>query len=229
MNTIVRILFPLIGYFCVATVITITAGYGYLRSNGSINDETMFQLISLIHGVDLDEIAEASKTDEHDVPPEEISYDDHQMYLRMNILHLQSKQNDIEKNIEDFRAERTQLASEIAYFSQFRDEVETYLKLKLDEAKAAGLAGVREHWKNLNAKKQTKQLLKRMIQNGQMDTVIDILNGLNPNTVKEILKTLDTEEDLDILEQIEQQMLSGGPEADFIESKLNELQQGQGQ
>ena len=144
----------------------------------------------------------------------------------MNVLHLQSKQNDIAKNIEDFKAVRAQLGADIEYYSRFRNEVETYLKQKLDEAKAAGLAGVREHWKNLNAKKQTKELLKRMIQDGNMDTVIDILSGLNANTVKEILKTLDTPDDLDILEQIEAQMLSGGPEADFIENKLGELNQG---
>lgn len=226
MSGMIRIFFPLIGYFCVATVITMAAGYGYLRSSGALDDETMFQIVSLIHGIDLDEIAEANQTDEQDVPREEMSFEDHQTHLRMNVLHLQSKQNDIAKNIEDFKAVRAQLGADIEYYSRFRNEVETYLKQKLDESKAAGLAGVREHWKNLNAKKQTKELLKRMIQDGNMDTVIDILNGLNANTVKEILKTLDTPDDLDILEQIEAQMLSGGSEADFIENKLGELNQG---
>ncbi len=225
MAAMIRVLFPLIGYFCVATVITMTVGYGYLRSNGSLDDETVFQIISLIHGIDLDEIAAANSTDEQDVPREEMSFNDHQLHLRMNILHLQSKQNNIKKNIDDFQAERTALASRIDYISRFRDDVETYLKQKLDEAKADGLSGVREHWKNLNAKKQTKQLLKQMIQENQMDTVIDILNGLNPNTVKEILKTLDNPDDLQILYRIEQQMLSGGPEADFIDNKLQELNQ----
>lgn len=226
MSGMIRIFFPLIGYFCVATVITLAAGYGYLRSNGTLNDETMFQIVSLIHGIDLDEIADANQTDEQDVPHEEMSFEDHQIHLRMNVLHMQSKQNDIAKNIEDFKAVRAQLGVDIAYYSRFRNEVETYLKQKLDESKAAGLAGVREHWKNLNAKKQTKELLIRMIKNDEMDTVIDILNGLNANTVKEILKTLDTPDDLDILQQIEAQMLSGGPEADFIENKLDELNQG---
>ncbi len=192
MGALIRILFPLIGYFCVATVITMTVGYGYLRSNGSLDDETVFQIISLIHGVDLDEIAAANDTDKQDVPREEMSFNDHQLHLRMNILHLQSKQNNIKKNIGDFQAERAALANEIGYINTFRDDVEKYLRQKRDQAEADGLTKVREHWKNLSAKKQTKQLLKQMIQEGQMDTVIDILNGLNPNTVKEILKTLDT-------------------------------------
>ena len=61
MSGMIRIFFPLIGYFCVATVITMAAGYGYLRSSGALDDETMFQIVSLIHGIDLDEIAEANQ------------------------------------------------------------------------------------------------------------------------------------------------------------------------
>ena len=46
MGTLIRILFPIIGYFCVATVITLTAGYGYLQHNGTLDNEKMFQIIS---------------------------------------------------------------------------------------------------------------------------------------------------------------------------------------
>ncbi|MEM8944642.1 MAG: hypothetical protein AAGD11_05605 [Planctomycetota bacterium] len=226
MGGLIRILFPLIGYFCVATVITLAAGYGFLRSNGLLDDESMFQIIALVHGVDLDEIAEANNTDEQDVPPEEMSFEDHQTHLRMSTLHLQAKQNDIEKLIADFRAERNRLDNQIDNITKFRQEVEEYLNQKRAKATADGVAGVREHWKNLNPKKQTKQLLIQMIRDGQMDRVIELLNGLNPNTRKEILKTFDTEDDIQMLYQIEQQMLTGGPDANFIDGKLSELNQG---
>lgn len=225
MGALIRILFPLIGYFCVATVITASAGYVYLRSNGSIDDERMFQIISLVHGIDLDEITEENAADAQDVPPEELSFADHQQQLQMNILHLQAKRNDIEKLITDFKAESTTLSNQRRHIANFRDEVEAFLRQKRDQASADGLAAVRDQWKSLNPKKQTKQMLKEMIKSGQMNIVIEILNGLPPSTVKEILKTLDTEEDLDILFQIEQRMLTGGPEAAFIDQKLNELNQ----
>ena len=57
MGALIRILFPLIGYFCVAATITTVAGYGYLRHNGILDDEKMFQIVSLVHGVDLEQIA----------------------------------------------------------------------------------------------------------------------------------------------------------------------------
>lgn len=225
MAALIRILFPLIGYFCVATVITLTAGYGYLRSNGTLNDENMFQIISLVHGIDLDEVAAANQTDEQDVPPEEMSFDDHQKHMRMNILHLQSKENDIEKLISDFEAERITLANQIKHIAKFRQEVEEYLRQKRDKASAGGLSGVIEQWKILNPGKQTKELLVKMIRDGQMDTVIQLLGGLSPSIRKDILKTFTSEDDLSMLYQIEQQMLNGGPEANFIDGKLDELNQ----
>ena len=73
MGMIIRILFPLIAYLSVATVITLTAGYGYLKQTGKLDDDRIFQIVSLLHNVDLDEIAKQHGTDQQDVPPEEQS------------------------------------------------------------------------------------------------------------------------------------------------------------
>ena len=60
MGMMIRLLFPLIGYVAVATVITMAAGYGYLRHTGNLDNERMFQIISLLHGIDTDKIAEVA-------------------------------------------------------------------------------------------------------------------------------------------------------------------------
>ncbi len=224
MGALIRILFPIIGYFCVATVITLTAGYGYLRNNGTLDSENMFQIVSLIHGVDLEEIAIANQTDLQDVPPEELSFDDRHQQMLKALLHLQAKEDDIEKNIEIFRRERTTLNDSLAHFERFSDEVKQFLKDKKEEASAAGIAEVRVQWKNLNPKK-TKQLIIKMIDQGQMKIVIELLNGLNPAKQTKILATFASDEEIDIVYQIEQQMLTGGPEAKFIDDKIQEMNQ----
>ena len=225
MGTLVRVLFPLIGYFCVATVITLAAGYGYLRQNGTLDNENMFQIVSLIHGVDLDEIATANETDEQDVPPEETSYEDRQRNMLMGALHLEAKKDDIEKNITIFRSERTTLTNSLNHFEKFRDEVKQFLEDKRYEASATGIAGVRDQWKNLQPKK-VKKLIMKMIDQGQMDIVIELLNGLNSTKRTKILKTFDSDDEIDMLNRIEQQMLTGGTEAAFINKKLQELNRG---
>lgn len=224
MGALIRILFPAIGYFCVATVITLTAGYGYLRQNGTLDNENMFQIVSLIHGIDLEEIAATNQTDQQDVPPEEMSFDERRQHMLMAMLHLQAKQDDIEKNISTFRSERATLNSSLKHFEKFKAEVKQYLEDRKEEASASGLAGVRDQWKILNPK-QTKQMLLQMIKDGQMEVVIELLSGLSPKDRTSIFKTFTTEEDLEILYRIEQQMLNGGPEANFIDKKLQELNQ----
>ena len=225
MSAIIRVVFPLISYFCVATVITLTAGYVVLRHNGSLDNESMFKIVSIIHDVDLDEIAEVNESDEQDVPPEEMSSDDRRRQTLKGVLHLQAKKDDIEKNISIFRSERTTLSNSLNHFEKFRAEVKQFLDDKKAEASDSGLAGVRDQWKNLQPKK-TKQLIVKMIDQEQMDTVIELLNGLNSTKRTKILKTFDTPEEMDILLRIEQQMLTGGTEAAFINDKLQELNQG---
>jgi len=225
MGALIRIGFPLIGYFCVATVITLTAGYGYLRQSGALNNGNMFRIVSLLHGIDLEEIAAANQTDGQDVPPEEMSFDDRQQQMLMAVLHLQAKKDDIEKNITIFQAEATKLDNLSKHFETFKDDVQTYLDVHKKEALAAGLAAVRKQWENLDAKKQTKQLLVQMVDEGQIDVVIQLLNSMSRAKSIEILKTFDSEDDIQLLYQIEQKMLEGGPQAKFIGEKLNELQQ----
>ncbi len=225
MGALIRIMFPLIGYFCVATVITLAAGYGYLRQNGTLNNENMFEIVSLLHGVDLDEIAAANETDTQDVPPEEVSFDDRQQYMRIAMLNLQAKKDDIEKNIAEFKNLHSTLDNRFEYFEKIRVEVEQYLKEQKAVSSASGLVSVREQWKNLNPKKQTKEILVKMIKDDQIGTVIEILNGLPQRDRKNILKTMDTPEDIEMLHRIEQQMLNGGPGASFIDQKLQELDQ----
>jgi len=66
-----------------------------------------------------------------------------------------------------------------------------------------------------------------MIKDGQMEVVIELLNGLSPRDWGPIFKTFDPEndEDHDILYRIEKHMLNGGPEATFINKKLQQLNQ----
>jgi len=225
MGALIRLAFPLISYFCVATVITLSAGYGYLRNTGALDNESMFQIVSMLHGVDLDEIATANQTDLQDVPPEEMSFEDRQQHMLMNTLNLQAKKDDIEKNITVFKAEAAKLDNLSKHFETFKDEVQQFLDDHKKEALASGLEGVRKQWETLNAKKQTKELLLKMFNAGQIDIVIKLLNGMPPKKRTEILKTLDTPEDLDMLYVIEQEMLQGGPKAKFIGKKLDELEQ----
>lgn len=225
MAAIIRYLFPLIGYLSTATVITLVAGFGYMRSKGMLDDEQMFRIVSMMHGIDLEEIAESQKTDQDDVPPEESSYDQQIEYSQVATLQLQAKQDFLEKERSDFQADFTRLGTEMARYRSFQQEVEQYLKQREEIALQSGLVAVRNQLQNLTPKKQAKPLLVQWIKEGRIDDVILLLNGLSDRARREIILTFDTPEDVDMLKKIYEQMLDGRPEKTFIEDKLNELQQ----
>jgi len=227
MAALTRILFPIIGYVCVATVITIGAGYGYLRQTNVLDDQRMFRIVSLLHGIDLDEIADAHVDTADDVPPEELSYDQQQEHLQVASLHLQAKQDEIEKEIDEFDNRFKAITSLMAQFNNFREEVETFLNQRRQEAIDSGIVAVRSQLKTLDAKKQVKGIIINMYTEGRTDQIISLLDGMPPRNRTEILKKFTTDEELEILYDIQKQMLAGDPEKSFIDSKLNELKQRQ--
>ena len=229
MGAIVRIIFPLIGYLCVGTVITVTAGYGYLRSNGSLNDERMFHILSLLHGIDMTEITETYEKGQGDVPPEEASFEQSQEQIQLAVLLRQGKRDDLKKLTNDFEHQYEKLATKGNRFENYKGEVEEYLKQRKAEAIDSGKVAVRSQLQILDPRKQTKVLIKRMIEEDQIDDVVLLLNGMSAKKRRDILRTFDSEEEIIILYDIQQQMLKGDPERTFIENKLQDIQEGKKQ
>ncbi|HCK42530.1 MAG: hypothetical protein CMJ72_10005 [Planctomycetaceae bacterium] len=227
MGMIVRFLFPLTGYVAVATVITLVAGYGHLRRSGNLDDQRMFQIVSILHGIDTEEIAKQHETDLQDVPPEEQSYRKQQELRQIAALHFQAKADDLDKQKSEFLELRRQVNADMKYYRSFREEVEKFLNKRRDEALQAGMQGVRKQWETLIPRKQTKELLKMMIAEDHTDVVILLLNDMPSRKSTDILKTLDGEEDLDMLYKIQKQMLAGNPVRNFIDGQIEQLQKRQ--
>ena len=64
MGKIIDLLFGLIAYVCVATVITLALIIGYLWHTDQLNDDKMFRLMAVMQDVDLQQIAAAQKKSE---------------------------------------------------------------------------------------------------------------------------------------------------------------------
>ena len=224
MAGLIRVLFPLVGYISTATIITIAVGLGYMRSTEMLDDEKMFRMVSLLHDVDLEQIAEKHRTGEDDIPLEESSYDQKIELGQVATLHIQAKQDDLEKQLNIFESEFKKVSGIMARYNTLTEEVDQYLRQREELAKESGLVAVRNQIENLNAKKQAKPLLIQWINERRIDEVILLLNGLRDRSRREIIKTFDRPEDVEMLKIIYEQMLAGHPEKTFIEGKLQELE-----
>lgn len=223
MAGLIRLLFPLIGFLCTATVVTEVACMGYLRYSQILDDDKMFQMIALLNDVDLTKIAEKKEVKELDIPPEEMSYEQAQDQLQVATLQLQSKRDDLNKQLTEFEARFRQLNTENNRSQAFKNEVVLYLEKVKKEAEDGGLLRVRNQLQNLSPKKQAKPLLIRMIKEDRAKQVILLLNGMSSKKRADILKTFDSPEDLEMLAKIQEQMLDGDPIKPFVEEQLKKL------
>ncbi len=223
MSALIRWILPLVGYLCVATVVSAALGYGYLRHSGRLDDETMFRVTALLQGVDLAEIEKAGKATVAETPPEESSFTEQQERVQTATLHFDAKQKQLADSLSQFNSELNRLTEAQARYRDLKVSVELYLtKLEEDVANEA-LQKVRSQLEGLIAKKQAKPIVIKMIDAGQVDQVILLLNSMKPRNQQEILRTFDSPEDIDRLYSVQQRMLEGAPAKPYIDAQLEQL------
>jgi hypothetical protein len=84
---------------------------------------------------------------------------------------------------------------------------------------------VRQQIESLIPKKQAKPLLIQMIEDERIDEVILLLSSMKDKNRQNILKTFDTEQDLQMLYRIQRKMLAGEPVKPEIDARLKALEQ----
>jgi hypothetical protein len=225
MSLILRLLLPLIGYACVATVISMALGYGYLRKSGHLDDDKVFRIVAMIQGVDLDELAKAKSEDKHTTPAEEPSFDDQQRQLQTMSLHFDAKQKQLGVSLVNFDFQLKQLNALMSQYATLRDEVENYLREQGQLVLSDQMQKVRAQLESLHPSKQAKPMLIKYITDNRIDEVIMLLGSMKLQKQEAILKTFNSDEEQEMLYRIQRKMLAGDPAKPFIDAKLQALEQ----
>ncbi|BBO34010.1 hypothetical protein [Lacipirellula parvula] len=226
MGALIRILFPLIGYFCVATVISGAIAYGYLLKSGKLDDEKIFRITAILQDVDLEEIEKESEVaEEPGTPPEEPSYEQQRKQYQTISLQFDVKEKQLSDSLVDFDYQLKRLSAATEQFSRLRAEVEEYLVQQGNLLLSEEMQKVRKQLESLIPKKQAKPILIKYIQDERIDDVIMLLGSMKPRDQEAILRTFDSEEDLEMLYRIQRKMLAGEPAKPFIDAQLQALEQ----
>jgi hypothetical protein len=223
MNGIVRWVFPLVAYLCVGTVVSAVLGYGYLRHNGTLDDEKLFRIMALLHGLNLEEIQQEGQATVEETPPEELSFAQREKAVQAATLHFDAKQKQLEASLSDFNYQLKQVNEEKERYQQFKRVVEEYLDQQSDKLKNSDLANVRNMLESAIPKKQAKPILIKYIEDGQIETVILLLGSMKERARRDILRTFDTPEDIQMLYQIQEHMLNDNPARALIDEQLDSL------
>lgn len=224
MSRLLGMLLSLVGYACVATIISAALGYGYLRKSGYLDNEKLFKVVALLQDVDLEEIRKSSHQQGPEVPEEEPSFQQQQRNAQTTLLNFDAKQKQLAVSLVNFDYQLKQLNAAIDNYARLKDDVKNYLdeqgKLVLREA----MQDVREQLESLSPK-QSKAILISYIQDNSVDDVIMLLGAMKDKSREKILKTFTTDQDQEMLYRIQRKMLAGEPVKPFIDAKLQELEQ----
>ena len=225
MGFLTRILFPLIGYACVATVISAALAYGYLLRSGRLDDEKLFRITAILQDVDLEEIERESLTVKAEALPEEPSYEQQRRQYQTVMLQFDVKEKHLADSLVDFDYQLKRLNAATDQFARLRAEVEEYLVQQGNLLLSEEMQKVRKQLESLNPKKQAKPILMKYIADDRIDDVIMLLGSMKPRNQEEILRAFDSEEDQEMLYKIQRKMLAGEPAKPFIDAQLKALEQ----
>lgn len=225
MSFLLRMMIPLIGYVCVATVVTGALGFGYLRKSGKLNDETLYRIVALVHGVDLDEIEQAQEAVAAEAPPEEPSFAEQQQFAQAATIQFDAKQRQLASSLLEFDHQLKRLTSEANRYTMLGDSVKQELETQKQMVLNQQIIEVSKQIESMDPDTQAKPMLALRIEQDRLDEVILLLNNMKPRSRTAILNTFTTEQDIENLYKVQRKMLEGGQAVEFINERLQELEQ----
>lgn len=221
-----RIIFSLIGYLCVATVISATVGLAYMWNSERMDDEKVFRMFAILYDIDVDQVAQDDDetAQELDAPPEEASSKDTQLQREVVM-------RDFEVQLSTLKTSRQEFDY---YYQRIRTATDRFDRLAVDlekrlteEGELSTKESVDKVVRDLMAidPKIAKDLLRRTLsQEEGVKDVILLMNAMQPRKLANILKQFRTPEELDDLHMIHQVQMNGGPRKSVLDDAMQEIQ-----
>lgn len=222
MGKIVDLLFGLIAYACVATVITLALIVGYLWHNDQLNNDKVFRLMAVMQDVDLQKMAAVDKKADKEVPPAEQSLNQvmhHQQVLDRNF---EVKQLALQRGKQEYDASYQLLVEQTARYDRIAQDWQSRLKQEQELTTQQNIAKVVSQLEQVSPD-VGKQQLMLWIEEKKMDDAILLMSRMAENKLAKILKTFESDTELKQLHEIHERIISSGNENSKLEKALGEL------
>jgi hypothetical protein len=223
MAKIINILMVLIAYVCVATVIALALGVGYLWHSEQLNDEKLFRIMALWHDIDLHQISEEHRKRSDEVPPEEPSLDEvshrEQVLDRNHEVKLLALQVGRQEYQHWFQQLKEQADRNHRQAQELQDKLKQQEVLTTQENIAKVVGQIEQLRPDV-----AKESLMRWIDEGRMDDAILLMNRMSDTRLSKILKSFETAEELDKLHEIHERILASGGGSPRLQKTLNNLE-----
>lgn len=228
MGKIINILFAAVAYFCVATVITLALILGYMWQTDRLNDEKVFRMFALLHDVDLQQIAQSQKKSSGEVPPEEPSVNKVLRRQQVQDRNFEVKLLALQRGRQDYDHSFQELKKEIERYDRMAQDWQSKLKQQEELTNQENLAKVVSQLEQVRPEVGKAELL-RWIKEGRIDDAILLMSKMSESKLGKILKTFETDVELDTLHEIHERIIGDSTATEQLEKALGELNALEGQ
>ncbi|WP_372716377.1 hypothetical protein [Novipirellula sp.] len=200
--------------FCIGTVLTQMILFGYFVTQGSINRDTMTQVIALLNGIDIS----GNRLQQILAQSEDREQPDFEEILQAR--KMESLEMDMRLRSQDqYRDELSQMEANLREKTKFFDERREAFNDKLAKmekgAKDKGLLEVQKTLQSLDAVQAKEQLL-RIYDDERVDEVVNIVQAMPIDKRKDILAEFVQPSEADKLAEILRRIGEGYPTTSLI-------------
>jgi len=222
MAKILDIMLALVAYVCVATMITLALGLGYLWQTDRLNDEKVFRIVALLHDVDMNQIAESQQKATDQAPAEEPSLNEVMHHQQVQDRNFEVKLLALQRGRQEYDHSLQLLKEKTDRYDRLAQDWQSKLKQQEELTTQQNVTTVVGQLEQLKPN-VGKDSLVRWIHQGRMDDAILLMSKMSETKLAKILKSFETPEELDELHRIHQRIIGGGANTSKLEKALGEL------
>ncbi len=211
----------LVGYICIATILSLLLGIGYALSTGLLTKSKLDEIAAVIAGVERSETKQV-KTVKTDETSEQPSLDDMEQKRAVKTRDIEMRELSVSNGINRIAYETAQLQRERADYDKLRSQFDDRLNSLLGTAKDQGMENVRLIWETIKPKQAKEQILQ-MIEANEEPEVVKILSAMPIAKRAKIVGEFKTEEEAKKLQRIVELIRQGVPDAKLIEDTRDEV------
>jgi len=225
MSALIRIVPQMFIYTCVATMLALGLGLGYLWTTGKLSSEKAFKILAVVHDVELVGPQVEQVAVEEDTP-EQLSYSDIEKLRDIRSRDLDLKIVAMNKGIEELRWRRALLTEDKTRYELIKAAFEKTLAELSGTSTRQGFANNRQIWETIPPN-IVKQQIMAMVDEQEIDDVVIILADM-PNAKKgKIIQQFTEPNEVKVMDDILRKIRLGLPMKPVIDQARLDIQSGQ--
>lgn len=214
----------LLVYFCLATCIAQVILFVYLSFAWRPDRQKLIQVLAVLQDVDPFATDEAERQRD-EVSSEQVSYEQILEARAAKLLHLQLREQALEKALGQLAFEQRRLTEDKKQYEQLRESFNNELLTMQEGATTKGRDVVMQKLSSIKAK-QAKELLAEMLNNDEMDEVVVLLSAMPDVKAAKIIAEFKLPEEIEQMYEILRRIGKGFPDSKLAadtREKLAEL------